>query len=100
MRVALDTNVLVSAEGVNGERMQREAMALVSPLPRDSGALPAQVIGELYHVLVRKAARSRRAARGAVVEWQHASPVIGTSPPVVFAAPDLTTVDVLISWLS
>jgi predicted nucleic acid-binding protein len=98
MRVALDTNVLVYAEGVNGERMQREAMALVSPLPRDSGALPAQVVGELYHVLVRKAGRSRGAARDAVVKWQDAFPVIDTSPTVMLAAADLATDHVLSIW--
>lgn len=98
MRVALDTNILVYAEGVNGERMYREAAALVGPLPRDNGALPAQVLGELFYVLVRKGGRSSRAARDALVKWQDAFPIIDTSPAVMLAAADLAADHELSIW--
>src|SRR5438477_11263024 len=90
MRVALGHQHPRVRRGVNGEPMQREAMALVGPLPRDNGALPVQVIGELFYVLVRKAGRSRGAARDAVVKWQDAFPIIDTSPTVMLAAADLS----------
>ena len=89
MRVALDTNILVYAEGINGERRYREAVALVAPLPRDNGALPAQVASELFNVLVRKAGRPRSSARDAVLRWQDTFPTIDTSAAVLLAAMDL-----------
>ena len=63
MRVALDTNILAYAEGIDDDRMQAIAMALVLKLPIGSAVLPIQTLGELFNVLVRKGGRSRDAAR-------------------------------------
>jgi predicted nucleic acid-binding protein len=89
VRVALDTNVLVYAERVNGEELYAAALAFVGRLPRHSAVLPAQVLGELFNVLVRKAGWSKDAARTAVLKWQNAFPVIETSRTVMLAAVDL-----------
>jgi predicted nucleic acid-binding protein len=56
------------------------------------------VLGELFNVLVRKAGRSRVAARGAILTWQDAFPLVETSPSVMLAATDLSTDHQLGIW--
>lgn len=98
MTVALDTNVLAYAEGVNGEAMQRRAQALVERLPPESTLVPIQALGELFTVLVRKARRSRADAGAAVLSWGDAFPLIETSNDVMLAASDLATAHQLSLW--
>ncbi len=62
MRLALDTNILVYAEGVNGPIMRTRAKALIRSLGRRDVVLPAQSLGELYLVLTRKGGQSAAAA--------------------------------------
>ena len=52
MRVALDTNILVYAEGINDAAKQKTALQIIERLPEDSTFLPVQVLGELFRVLV------------------------------------------------
>ncbi len=89
MRVALDTNILAYAEGVNGASMKKAALDLVLRLPRDSAVLPVQTLGELFNVLVRKAGRTPARARAAILNWCDAFPIAETSPTVMLAATDL-----------
>jgi predicted nucleic acid-binding protein len=98
LKVALDTNVLAYAEGVNGAAKRDVAIDLVRRLPQDATVLPVQVLGELFNVLVRKAGRSRVAARGAILTWQDAFPLVETSPSVMLAATDLSTDHQLGIW--
>lgn len=90
MRVALDTNILVYAEGVNGASKKLAALEILDRLPPDSVVLPVQTLGELFQVLVRKAGRSPAQARAAVLSWRNAFAVVATSPGVLLAATDLT----------
>lgn len=89
MRAALDTNVLAYAEGVNGARMRRSALELIERIPQGSLVLPVQALGELFHVLVRKAGRSPSEARSAILGWRNAFALIETSPAILMAATDL-----------
>ena len=89
MRVALDTNILAYAEGVNGLAMKRVALALVDKLPQRAVVLPVQVLGELFQVLVRKAGRSAKDARSTILGWRNAFALIETSPATLLAAADL-----------
>jgi predicted nucleic acid-binding protein len=89
MRVALDTNILAYAEGVNGASRKKSALDIVEKLPPDSTFLPVQTLGELFHVLVRKAGRSPDRARAAILSWQDTFPLIETSPAILLAATDL-----------
>jgi predicted nucleic acid-binding protein len=89
MRIALDTNILAYAEGVNGIARKKTALGIVERLPEASTFLPVQVLGELFHVLVRKAGRSPARAQAAILSWQDAFPLIETSPSVFLAATDL-----------
>ena len=91
MKAALDTNVLAAAEGVDGAARRGVALDLLRALPRDRVVLPAQVLGELFNVLVRKVARSRSDARSAMLGWRDAFPVAGTTTESMVAAADLAT---------
>jgi len=98
VRGALDTNVLAYAEGVNGDERRDVALGLLRRLPQEAGVVPAQVLGELFNVLVRKGGRSRSAARDALLSWRDAFPVVETSPEVMLAAADLATDHQLSIW--
>lgn len=89
MRVALDTNILAYAEGVNGAASKKVALEMIGKLPVEATFLPVQALGELFHVLVRKAGRSPGRAKSAILSWQDAFPLIETSPAVLLAGIDL-----------
>lgn len=98
MKVALDTNVLAHAEGVNGATKRTIALELLEKLPPESGVVPVQVLGELFNVLVRKAGISRVDARAAILAWTDAFPLVETSPKVLLAAMDLAADHQLGLW--
>jgi len=98
VRIAFDTNVLAYAEGVNGVDRRDLALTLIRRLPQESAAVPAQVLGELFNVLVRKGGRSRSDARDALLSWRDTFPIIETSPEVMTAAADLATDHQLGIW--
>lgn len=86
MRLALDSNVLAYAEGVNGASMQNAALDLVAKLNTNTTFLPVQVLGELFNILVRKARLSRDKAAAVLLLWQDAFPSIETSQEVMVTA--------------
>jgi predicted nucleic acid-binding protein len=98
VRVALDTNILAYAEGVNGAAMKRLALELIQKLPEGAALLPVQALGELFNLLVRKAGRTRAKARTAILSWRDAFPVIETSDEIMLAAADLATDHQLGIW--
>lgn len=91
MRIALDTNVLAYAEGINGAERRGTALNLIRRLPQEAAVVPVQVLGELFNVLVRKGGKSRSDARSALLSWRDTFPVVETSPEVMLAAADLAT---------
>src|SRR5687768_14500310 len=98
LRVALDTTILAVAEGAEGHARQLAAAELLLKLPRHSTIVPAQALGELAEVLVHNLGRSRDSARGAVISWHDAFPVIGTSPEILLAAADLFATRSVSMW--
>jgi predicted nucleic acid-binding protein len=98
VRVALDTNVLAYAEGVNGPSMKTRALELVGSLPQASVVLPVQTLGELFQVLVRKAGRSRSSARSAILSWRDAFSLFETSAAIILTAADLAVTHQLGIW--
>ncbi|MCC7282969.1 MAG: VapC toxin family PIN domain ribonuclease, partial [Acetobacteraceae bacterium] len=58
MRIALDTNVLAYAEGVNGAGKKIVALDVLNGLAEHEVMVPVQALGELFAVLTRKAGRS------------------------------------------
>ena len=57
MRVALDTNILAYAEGVNGQARKDAALRILQEFREHEVMLPVQALGELFVVLTRKAKR-------------------------------------------
>jgi predicted nucleic acid-binding protein len=98
VRLALDTNVMAYVEGINGPAMKKAALDLLQGVPRASVVLPVQTLGELFHVLVRKAGRSRASARSTVITWSDTFAVAETSTAAVLAAADLAVNHQLGIW--
>lgn len=98
MRIALDTNILAYAEGVNGAEMKHTALELMEKLPESAVLLPVQTLGELFNLLVRKAGRTPTKARKAILSWQDAFSLIETSAEVMLSAADLATDHQLSIW--
>jgi predicted nucleic acid-binding protein len=89
MRIALDTNVLAYAAGVNGADRQRAALELLAKLSESETFLPVQALGELFRVLVGKAKISPRLARTTILRYRDTYPLVETSSEVFLAATDL-----------
>ncbi|MCC7049483.1 MAG: PIN domain-containing protein [Alphaproteobacteria bacterium] len=89
MKVALDTNILACAEGVNGPDRRRLVLDVLRRLPTDAVVVPAQALGELFNVLVRKAAWKPRDARAALLAWSDSFVTIASTTPIMHAAADL-----------
>ncbi|MGA2855629.1 MAG: PIN domain-containing protein [Candidatus Sulfotelmatobacter sp.] len=89
MRLALDTNILVYAEGINGEARQAAALQVLSRLPRATTFIPVQVLGELFRVLAGKSPFSPKVAQARIADWQASFPLIETSPSILSSAIDL-----------
>lgn len=98
MRVALDTNVLVYAEGVGDEARCTAAITLIEQLPTELVLLPAQTLGELYRVLTGKAKRETTAVREAILGWADSFEVADSSWPAFQSALDLAADHGLQIW--
>lgn len=98
MKVALDTNVLVYAEGWGDSarcHRAREVLALLAPV---DVLIPVQVLGELQRVLTGKAKRSAQQARAAIQSWCDAYAVADTTLAAMQAAQDLAADHRLAIW--
>jgi len=98
VKIALDTNILVYAEGVDDVERRDAALDLIRRLPGSSVVVPVQVLGELFAVLVRKARWSRENARAALIAWHDAFPVVATSGDIVLDAAEAATTHRLSLW--
>lgn len=84
MKIALDTNVLAYAAGVNDKARQDRARRLINSMDATDIVMPSQVAGELYNVLHRKDRRSREEAAAIVRSWSDAL-VFTVHSPTAFA---------------
>ena len=91
MRIALDTNLLAYAEGVNGEARRGAAIRMLRGFGEQEIIVPVQALGELFVVLTCKAGRPAAEARAAVLGWHDAYLVAETSPAVLPEAMELAT---------
>ena len=98
MRVALDTNVLAYAQGINGDAMKKTALTLIGALPVGAVVLPAQVIAELFQILIRKGQLVPAQARTAILSWCNVFPVAETSLPVLLGAAELAVTHRFSFW--
>ena len=97
MSIAVDTNVLVYAEGINGEARQVAARAVLRRLP-DTAVVPLQALGELYNVLTRRAGWTADRARTAVLVWRDSWALAPTTEPAMLSAVDLAADHRLSIW--
>ena len=97
MRVAVDTNVLVYVEGLNGVGRQTDAQAVFDRLSPADVVLPVQVLSELFFVLVRKAKWPAVRARSKVLDWLDAYDQIATDFLILADAMTLVA-DHRIAW--
>jgi len=98
VRVALDTNVLAYAEGVNGQDRKDTALLILRDFAEHELMVSAQALGELFVVLTRKAKREAAEARSAVLGWSESFPLIDTTPGVILEAMELATTHRLGFW--
>lgn len=98
MNVAIDTNVLAYAEGLNDGAKRDAALAVLETLLPETTFLPVQALAELFFVLVRKARRSPTDAAAAVQSWGDVFPLIESSPDVLLAATSLADAHALGIW--
>ena len=89
MRVALDTNFLLYAEGVNDAACRDAARGIVMRLPLGETFVPVQVLGELFRVLTRKAGYDAAAARATVLNLRDIYLPLETAHENLLSAMDL-----------
>ncbi|MEO8926567.1 MAG: PIN domain-containing protein [Caulobacteraceae bacterium] len=98
MRIALDSNVLVYAEGVNGADRRRMAIAALKAYEGEDILIPVQALGELFAVLTRKARVPAAQARDAVLAWADTYEVIDTRASTLVDAMELVVIHTLSPW--
>jgi predicted nucleic acid-binding protein len=89
VKIAIDTNILCYAEGVNGAAPMIEAINLFKRLPTESIVIPAQSLLELFNVLVRKAGFSRADAVPKVTQWIIGYQTASTTSALIATAMEL-----------
>lgn len=98
MRIAFDTNILIYAEGTNGEHLRQAAWNVIARVRSETLVVPAQALGELFNVLERKAKYSREAARKAVLDWADLFIVVDTTSDILPSAAGLAVEHRLQIW--
>jgi predicted nucleic acid-binding protein len=72
MRIALDTNILVSMEGGHGPDRHAKIEAILQSLDADAIILPVQSIIEMAFVLKRRGGLSKVVIAACVTRWMNA----------------------------
>lgn len=89
MRAALDTNVLVYAEGLDDLDRQARILRMLGDAPDGTLVLPVQVVGELVNVLIRKGGFEPAEARRIAYLWIGRTLSAPTEPSTIALAMDL-----------
>ena len=97
-RAALDTNLLVDAEGFGDEARVSATRQLLDLLSEADLVVPLQCLGDLFRVLTGKAGRSTSQAQEAVLGWMDAYPVLESNAAAWRGAMDLCVAHQLASW--
>jgi predicted nucleic acid-binding protein len=91
MRLALDTNVLAYAEGVNGASMKKAALEIIGKLPGGRDVLASPGPWRAIPFAGAQGGPLAGTSQGRDLELADAFPLIETSPAVLLAATDLAT---------
>ena len=98
MRAALDTNLLVYAEGFGDQDRVGATRALLERLTDADVVVPVQCLGELFCVLTAKTRRPVKQAQEAVLSWMDAYPLLESTAAAWRGAMDLCVAHQLASW--
>jgi predicted nucleic acid-binding protein len=98
LMIAVDTSILAYAEGMNDPARTKQAQELLHSLDPDRLIFPAQVLGELFRILMRKARWTAAAASGAVSAWADMGTVSETAESTLVSAMDLAVAHQLQIW--
>jgi predicted nucleic acid-binding protein len=98
MQCAIDTNILVYAEGFGDELRCTQAATVLARLNPKTTVLPVQVLGELCRVLTAKAKRDATQVRTHVLQWTQLFPTAPTQASALLAAMDLTAERQVPTW--
>ncbi|MDR3494954.1 MAG: PIN domain-containing protein [Ancalomicrobiaceae bacterium] len=90
MRIAVDINVLVYAQGLGDPERIARALDVLDPLEL-SLVVPTQVLGEAFNVLTRKFGLSSRDVLEAIAVWSQTAEVFAGPPHVMLRAVHLAT---------
>jgi predicted nucleic acid-binding protein len=98
VKTALETNILVHAEGMNGAERAEQARAILSHSPELEFVISVQALADLFTVLTRKTKWASPQARAAILSWQGAYTTIDTTMPVLHEAMDIATPHQFALW--
>ena len=98
MRAALDTNLLVYAEGFGDDTRVSATRQLLDQLGEADLVIPLQCLAELFRVLTGKAGRPAAQVQEAVLGWMDAYPVLDSNAAAWRGAMDLCVAHQLASW--
>lgn len=98
MRIAIDTNVLAYAEGLDGPVRQSQARAVMQALGGHDVIVPTQVLGELFNVLTRKGGRNGPEALRDINIWREALQIASADAEVMSEALALAAAHRLQIW--
>lgn len=98
MRAAIDTNVLVYAEGIGAQERIYQTRSLLAEAAGADLVIPTQCLTELFRVLIKKGKWNASAARDAVLGWMDAFPCAETTPESLAGAMDLCVEHRLSCW--
>jgi predicted nucleic acid-binding protein len=91
LRVALDTNLLVYAEGLGNNRRCDLARSAIISVADGNLFIPTQALMELFNVLQRKAGLDGHAARQRVEWWRSIGYPVATDSALLLDAMDLSS---------
>lgn len=98
MRVGLDTNVLVYAEGMNDAARKGTIVRLLRRVPPENVHLPVQAAAELFHVLITKGSVAPADAKNAVLRWCDQYSLVDSSEAILLSAMELSSQHGLRTW--
>lgn len=98
MRIALDTNLLVYAEGYGDDVRCEQARSLIEAVPAISVVIPGQCLGELFRVLHAKAGLPRGLAADRVLRWADVFTIADSGSQAFLLALDLVRSHLLQIW--
>lgn len=96
--IAVDTNILAYAAGVNDLARRRQAREILDHLDLARTIIPAQVLGELFRVLTHRTTMSAWEALRTIQLWTSNAIISPTVEETILSAMNLATVHNLQIW--